>query len=251
MSGAVSVASIDVAFTPRMARPTQVAVVVDVLRASSTIVAALEAGYRSVLCTGTAERARELAGPGRRLAGERGCLAIDGFDRGNSPVFADDRDDAQELVLCTTNGTPALLRALSCAGEVLVGSLLNLGALVDAIPVGRDVTVICSGTDGRFALEDAYAAGRIVAGLAGPRSDAARAAERLAEAYSHPCEPLAESAGAAALRATGQASDIAFCARESVSALVPRAVASTGGIAVVSAPASDKYLAMQRAQSFS
>jgi 2-phosphosulfolactate phosphatase len=227
-------ASIDVAFTPQMARPTQVAVVVDVLRASSTIVAALEAGYRSVLCTGTEERARELAGPSRRLAGERGCVAIEGFDRGNSPVF-DGRDSAQELVLCTTNGTPALLRALSRAREVLVGSLLNLEALVDAIPVDRAVTVICSGTDGRFALEDTYAAGRIVARLAGPRSDAARAAERLAEAYPDPGEALAESAGAAALRATGQASDIAFCARESVSALVPRAVAGRGDIAVVSA----------------
>jgi 2-phosphosulfolactate phosphatase len=106
---------------------------------------------------------------------------------------------------------------------------------VDAIPVDRAVTVICSGTDGRFALEDTYAAGRIVARLAGPRSDAARAAERVAEAYPNPCEALAESAGAAALRATGQASDIAFCARESVSALVPRAVADTGDIAVVSA----------------
>jgi 2-phosphosulfolactate phosphatase len=249
MSGPVRSASIDVAFTPEAALPTQVAVVVDVLRASSTIVAALEAGYRNVLCTATVERARELAGPGRRLAGERGCLAIEGFDRGNSPVFADDRDGAEELVLCTTNGTPALLGALCCAAEVLVGSLLNLGAVIDAIPVHREVTVICSGTDGRFALEDAYAAGRIVERLPGPRSDAARAAERLAAAYVDPRAALAESADAAALRATGQASDIAFCARESVSGLVPRAVAGADGIAAVSA-ASNRAAAMRTARSF-
>jgi hypothetical protein len=64
-------------------------------------------------------------------------------------------------------GTPALLAALSCADDVLVGSLLNLTALVGAIPVGRDVTVICSGTDSRFALEDAYAAGRHRRGAGG------------------------------------------------------------------------------------
>jgi 2-phosphosulfolactate phosphatase len=237
-------ASVDVAFTPEPARPTQVAVVVDVLRATSTIVAALDAGYRRVLCTRTADRARELAGPGRTLAGERGCLAIEGFDRGNSPRFPDDHDGASELVLCTTNGTPALLSALSCADEVLVGSLLNLGAVVDAIPAGREVTVICSGTDGRFALEDAYAAGRIVELLRGPRSDAARAAERLAASYSDPRTPLAESADATVLRATGQSGDIGFCAREGVSSLVPRAVARPGAVAVVSA-GSNRDIAME------
>jgi phosphosulfolactate phosphohydrolase-like enzyme len=107
------------------------------------------------------------------------------------------------------NGTPALLRAVSQAEEVLVGSLLNLDAVVDAIPAERELTVICSGTDGRFALEDAYAAGRIVERLAGPRSDAARGAERLAAGYPDSGAALAESADAAVLRATGQARDIA------------------------------------------
>ena len=247
MSGPAGLASIDVAFTPEAARPTQVAVVVDVLRATSTIVAALDAGYRSVLCTTTVDQARELDGPGRRLAGERGCLAIEGFDRGNSPQFHDDRDGAEELVLCTTNGTPALLCAVSCAGEVLVGSLLNLNAVLHAIPADRELTVICSGTDGRFALEDAYAAGRIVEHLVGPRTDAARAAERLAAGYADSLRPLAQSAGGASLRATGQASDIDFCAGESISATVPRAVAGRGGIAVVSARTPDRDLAMQAA----
>jgi 2-phosphosulfolactate phosphatase len=247
MTAPARLAAIDVAFTPEAARPTQVAVVVDVLRATSTIVAALDAGYRSVLCVGTVDRARELAGPGRRLAGERGCLTIEGFDHGNSPRFLDDRDGAEELVLCTTNGTPALLCAVSQADEVLVGSLLNLNAVVDAIPAERELTVICSGTDGRFALEDAYAAGRIVERLAGQRSDAARAAERLASAYADSAAPLAESADAAVLRATGQAGDIGFCARESVSSVVPRAVVGLGGIAIASARASDRHLTMQTA----
>jgi 2-phosphosulfolactate phosphatase len=241
---------IDVVFTPETVRPTGVVVVVDVLRATSTIVAALEAGYRNVLCTRTPERARELAGPGRRLAGERGALAIPGFDRGNSPVFAGDREGADELVLCTTNGTPALLHAVSCADDVLVGSLLNLEALVDAIPPHRELTVICAGTDGRFALEDAYAAGRIVERLAGVRSDAARAAERVASTYADPWTALSESADAAVLRATGQARDISACARESVSAITARAVAGPGGTAIVSAQDSNRQVAMQTARSF-
>ena len=242
--------SIDVAFAGEAPRRTEVAVVVDVLRASSTIVAALEAGYRRVLCTATAQRARELAGPGRRLAGERGCRAIQGFDRGNSPVFADPPDEAEELVLCTTNGTPALLSAVSCADDVLVGSLLNLRALVESIPPNTELTVICAGTGGGFALEDAYAAGRIVGPLEGPRSDAARAAERLAGSYASPLAALAEGAGAAALRATDQADDIAACAHESVSTLIPRAHAGEDGVAVVSAEIPVRQKAMKTAQYF-
>ena len=125
------------------------------------------------------------------------------------------------MVLSTTNGTPALLSAVSRADVVLVGALLNLRSLVEAIPAGSELTVICAGTGGRFALEDAYAAGRIVARWRGrapmprARRSGSRTRTRLARA-------LAESADAAALRATGQADDIAFCARESVSSIVPR-----------------------------
>lgn len=229
----MSAAAIDVAFTPAEMRPAEVAVVVDILRASSTIVTALGAGYRRVICTASPEEARRLRAPGRLLAGERGCRPIEGFDYGNSPR-ALDVARGEDLVLCTTNGTPAILSALSAAGEVLVGSLLNLNALTERIPAGADVTVVCAGTDGRFALEDAYAAGRIVARVDGALTDAARAAERLAGAYVTAYEPLAQSADAAALRATGQAADIDFCAQESVTALVPEVSLTTAQVAVAS-----------------
>ena len=153
--------SIDVAFTPADVRATQVTVVVDVLRASSTIVAALAAGYARVLCVGDVEQARRLRGPGRELAGERECRKIEGFDHGNSPrEFGGTRTG--DLVLCTTNGTPAILAAVAASDYVLVGSLNNLDALVAAVPAGANTTVVCAGTNGRFALEDAYTAGRIV-----------------------------------------------------------------------------------------
>jgi 2-phosphosulfolactate phosphatase len=92
---------------------------------------------------------------------------------------------------------------------------------------------VCAGVDGAFALEDAYVAGRLVARLPGRRSDAARAAERLAGAYATPYEALAQSAGAARLRDVGLEGDVAFCARESVLDVVPRVTEVDEGVAVV------------------
>lgn len=224
--------SIDVAFTPAEVRPTDVALVVDVLRAGSTIVAALEAGFERVLCVADVDGAYRLKGPGRALAGERGCRPIENFDYGNSPR-ALRRAPVAELVLCTTNGTPAVLAAAAAADEVLVASLLNLDAVVGAVPPGRDVTVVCSGTDRRFALEDAYVAGRLVARLERKCTDAATAAARLAGSYPGAFEPLAHSADAAVLRATDQAADIGFCARESVYDVVARVSGAADGVAVV------------------
>jgi 2-phosphosulfolactate phosphatase len=197
-------------------------------RAGSTIATALAAGHGRVLCVAEVEQARQLRGPGRTLAGERGCRRIEGFDIGNSPR-AFRGGDTGDLVLCTTNGTPAVIAAVAAAETVFVASLLNLDAVGQAIPVGTDVTVVCSGTDGRFALEDAYAAGRVVELLAGARSDAAQAAARLAAAYLDPRVPLSESADGAVLQAWGQGGDIPFCASESVLAVVPRVTAASAG----------------------
>lgn len=223
---------LDVAFTPSETAPAQVAVMIDVLRASSTIVAALAGGYARVLCSDGVERAEGLRGPGRVLAGERKCRPIPGFDFGNSPGELDP-GEGRELVLSTTNGTPAILAAAAAADEVLVGALLNLEGVVEAIPPGADVTFVCAGTDRRFALEDAYAAGRLVARLRGHRTDAARAAERLAHAYQDSFEPLAECADAAVLKETDQADDIRFCARESEFGVVPRVTSVSDGVATV------------------
>jgi 2-phosphosulfolactate phosphatase len=227
--------AIDVAFTPGEVAPAQVAVVIDVLRASSTIVTALSRGYSRVLCCDGVERAEGLRGPERVLAGERECRPVPGFDCGNSPG-ALEPGEGRELVLSTTNGTPAILAALDAADEVLIGALLNLDAVLEAISPEADVALVCSGTDGRFALEDAYAAGRLVARLGGARTDAARGAECIAHAYPDSTAPLADSADAGVLRETGQADDIAFCARESVLDTAPRAKFESEGVAAVAAP---------------
>ena len=212
---------VHVAFTPAETVRAPVAVVVDVLRATSTIAQALASGYRRVLCCAEIEEARELRerlGEGV-LAGERLAQAIPGFDLGNSPAeFVEPR--AETVVLTTTNGTRAVVAAAASADTVLVGSLLNLTAVAEgARGAGSGVEVVCAGVDGRFTIDDAYCAGRIAALLGGERSDAAEAAVRVAESFA-----CAEEALRAAENPRQEAlgDDLAWCARESVLAVVPR-----------------------------
>jgi 2-phosphosulfolactate phosphatase len=226
--------AVDVCFTPKEIRPVEVAVVVDVLRATSTIVQALAVGYPRVVCCRSVATARELRAPGRVLAGESACVRPPDFALGNSPAaMASIGRRGEELVLATTNGSPAVVAASRAAERVLVGCLLNLRAVLATVPTDARVAIICSGTNGRPALEDVYAAGRFVAALGGVPSDAARVAERVAGGYGTPLEPLAASEDAAQLRATGQERDIAWCARESVLEVVAEVWSVEDGAAVV------------------
>jgi 2-phosphosulfolactate phosphatase len=228
--------AVDVCFTPREIGPADVAVVVDVLRATSTIVQALAAGYPRVLCCRSVATARDLRAQGRVLAGERNCVRVPDFELGNSPVaMATNGHHGEELVLATTNGSPAIVAASSAARRVVIGCLLNMRAVLDSIRTETAVTIVCSGTDGRPALEDVYVAGRLVAALDGTRSDAARVAERVASSYPEPLKPLAESEDGARLRATGQEPDITWCARESALGLVPEVCSTDDGVALVGA----------------
>lgn len=226
--------AVDVCFTPKEIRPVEVAVVVDVLRATSTIVQALAVGYPRVVCCRSVATARELRAPGRVLAGESACVRPPDFALGNSPAaMASAGRRGEELVLATTNGSPAVVAASRAAERVLIGCLLNLRAVLATVPTDARVAIICSGTNGRPALEDVYAAGRFVAALGGVPSDAARVAERVAGGYGTPLEPLAASEDAAQLRATGQERDIAWCARESVLEVVAEVWSVEDGAAVV------------------
>src|SRR5215468_2843573 len=177
---------VHVAFTPQDEAAAPVGVVVDVLRATSSIAQALSAGYRRVLCCAEIDDARRLRGEleGSLVGGEREAARIEGFDVGASPrEFLEPRADT--LILSTTNGTRTILRAAERCDVVLLGSLLNLGALADEVGGrGEDVVVFCAGFKGSFALDDAYCAGRIVALLGAERSDSAIAAELIAGSFS-------------------------------------------------------------------
>ena len=220
---------VHVAFTPQEAAPAPLAIVVDVLRATSTIAQALAAGYGRVLCCAAIDDARDLRSqiPDSLVGGERNAVQIDGFDVGASPrEFLEPR--AETLILSTTNGTRATLEAAQRSEEVLLGSLLNLDAVARAAQ-GQDTVIVCAGFQGGFALDDAYCAGRIVELLGGERTDAAVAAALVAQAFSTPLDGLnARTYGPAGLE-----EDIAFCARESVLDVVPRLVGMVGPAAEI------------------
>jgi len=203
---------VHVAFAPAEATAVPTGIVVDVLRASSTIVQALESGYRRVLCcaeVGQAQALREEIADAV-LAGERQALRVEGFDFGNSPRdFLEPK--AETLILTTTNGTRAIVEAAADCDVVFVGSLLNLEAVAAAARErGEDVEVVCAGVDGRFALDDAYCAGRIAELLGGERTDGAEAAVRIARSF-----PAAEDAFRASVNPHDRSieADLVWCAR--------------------------------------
>jgi 2-phosphosulfolactate phosphatase len=157
------------------------------------------------------------------LGGERGNVPPPGFDLGNSPrEYLEPREGP--LILTTTNGTRAIVSAAARCERVLVGSLLNLGAVVDAArDGGEDVLVLCAGVQGELALDDAYVAGRIAEELGCERTDAAEAAARLVASWSGAEEAFRASKSGRNLleNAPGLEADLAFCARESVLEVVP------------------------------
>jgi 2-phosphosulfolactate phosphatase len=229
---------VDVVFTPDEAGAAPTGLVIDVIRATSTMCQALAAGYQRVLCTAEVEEARALRdarGEGV-LGGERHAVRIPGFDLGNSP--REYQEPAGEtLILSTTNGTRAVVAAAKRCERVFVASLLNLSAVVEAArDAGDDVVVVCAGVQGTLALDDAFVAGRIVELLDWERTDAAVAAARLAGTWSGAEEAFRASKSGRNLmeNAPELEPDIPFCARESVLDVVPRLVALRDGAAEIS-----------------
>ena len=230
---------VDVAFTPDESGAAPTGIVIDVIRATSTIAQALASGYAHVFCAAEVEGARSLReelGSGL-LGGERKAVRIPGFDLGNSPrEYLDARDET--LVLSTTNGTRAVVSAAARCERVFLASLLNLTALVEEVrSVGDDAIVVCAGVEGTLALDDAYVAGRIVELLGWERSDASEAAARLAGTWGGAEEAFRASRSGRNLleNAPELEDDIAFCARESVLDIVPRLVAMRNGAAEIGA----------------
>jgi len=220
---------VDVAFTPAEAGEAPTGIVVDVIRATSTICQALASGYERVFCTAEVEEARALRselGQGV-LGGERNNVLIAGFDLGNSPrEYVEPLDGT--LILSTTNGTRAIVTAAARSDRLLVASLLDLTAVVRAArEAEQDVVVVCAGVQGALVLDDAFVAGRIVSELGWERTDAAEAALRLATTWNGAEEAFRASKSGRNLleNAPELEEDIPFCARESVLDVVPRLVA--------------------------
>jgi len=223
--------AIHVAFTPVETGPAPIGVVVDVLRATSTIAQALASGYQRVLCCAEIEDALALRAqiPDSLVGGERKAVQVEGFDVGASPrEFLEPR--AETLILSTTNGTRAILETAERCEEVVLGSLLNLDA-VARVAGSRDAVIVCAGFQGAFALDDAYCAGRIVQLVQSERTDAAIASVLIASAFSTALDAL----NARTYGSPGLEEDIAFCARENALAVVPRLAGMVGPAAEITA----------------
>ena len=212
---------VHVAFTPAEAAAAPVGIVVDVLRATSTIAQALASGYERVYCSAEVDDAlalRERLGEGL-LGGERSAVKIEGFDVGASPREFVGEPRAKTVIFSTTNGTRAILETAARSDQVLLGSLLNLDSVAAAVRErGEDVVVVCASFQGAFALDDAYCAGRIVQLLRGEPTDAAKAADAIARAWPDAHEALL----ARTYGPPGLEEDIAFCAQVSALDVVPR-----------------------------
>ncbi|HKG44369.1 MAG TPA: 2-phosphosulfolactate phosphatase [Gaiellaceae bacterium] len=221
-----------VAFTPAEAVAAPLGIVVDLMRATSTIAQALASGYGRVLCCAEIDDAlalrREL-GDEAITGGEREAQRVDAFDAGASPREFRERR-AETLILSTTNGTRSIVAAADACDEVVLGALLNLDAVAAyARDREEDVTVLCAGYKGAFAIDDAYCAGRIVGLVGGDRTDAAIAAELVAERF-----PTAlEGINARTYGPPGLEDDIAFCAQESLLDVVPRFARMVGPAAEI------------------
>lgn len=228
---------LDVLLTPGELVPSEIAgrtvVVLDVLRASTTIVEALAAGARALFPVATIEEAIGLARTlGREevlLAGERKALPIEGFDLGNSPgEFTPERVGGKIVVMSTTNGTLAITAA-AASERVVVGSWLNFQAVVDDLARSKaEPVLLCAGRSGAFGLEDAVCAGQMAAALlkALPEvewemNDGAVAALALAEEFPDPAKLFPHTAAGRTLTEAGLGEDLDYCARTDLRDVLP------------------------------
>jgi 2-phosphosulfolactate phosphatase len=238
----------DVIFLPRDLMPADVAgrtvVVFDVFRFTTTLTTAMAAGAAAVWPFGNLDAARQawgaFNGP-KLLCGELEALRPEGFDLGNSPgEYTPDRVAGKTLFFSTTNGTVAVLAAESAsAGDppphLFAGALVNASAVAGAVlAAGNDLTLLCSGTEGRFSAEDVIGAGAVLAAVQAKsgvelRSD--RAIIALA-AFQSVREDLLASLrlthGGHNIRRNRLDPDIALAARVDVFDVVPRLERSPG-----------------------
>jgi 2-phosphosulfolactate phosphatase len=230
-------------------------VVVDLLRATTTIAVLFDRGLVDLVAVDDIDRARLVArDEGRLLVGEVGGLPPAGFDYGNSPVEASELDVAgRGAVLFTTNGTKALC-ALGERGMVVTGALANVSAVAGCMARHQRSVVVCAGTEAgaRFALEDFASAG-IILQAALRRAPGAELGDAAGLAVATPgyedwiASGLPQPAGrsghlvasarhARHLASIGLAADIHFALREDTSAALPTVVACAPGEARLANP---------------
>lgn len=209
--------------------------VIDVLRASSSIITAIGNGCREVIPTDTVDGATDIAQRlGRNevcLCGERGGRIVKGFHIGNSPSeYSKEAIGGKTLVYTSTNGSRAILKSRNTSLG-MIGAFTNASAVVDSALQGDDdLIVLCAGQDGLFSLEDTVCGGMLItrilehrgSGDKCPLNDAAVAAQVLFRAYAHSIpDMLRASSHGEDLSQIGFGDDLAYCAAVDTSTIVP------------------------------
>ncbi|PLV59492.1 2-phosphosulfolactate phosphatase family protein [Thermotoga sp. KOL6] len=213
---------VDVAMLPCSFVKSEVAVVIDVLRATSTIVTALANGAKRVIPVRTVKEALEKRRENVLICGEREARKIEGFDLGNSPLeYKKEIVFGKVIVLTTTNGTQVIEKIKS--KEIIAASFLNALAVVKYLRDKRDIVFVCAGTNGEFSSEDFLLAGAIVKRLGREDlKDGAHVAKKYFESVKDLREEIKQhSSHARKLISLGFEKDVDYCLRENVSDVVP------------------------------
>lgn len=159
---------IEVCLTPALidlyAIENSIVVVIDILRATSSIVYGIDNGAQAIIPVAQVEECMNYADKGYLLAAERNGEVVEGYDFGNSPFsYTAGKVAGKTIVLTTTNGTKALHLARKRASQVVIGSFLNLEALCEWLKTQeKDVLLLCAGWKDQFNLEDTIFAGAVV-----------------------------------------------------------------------------------------
>jgi len=228
--------NIDLAFTPfeleKKDLQDKAVVVIDALRATSTMIVALANGCSAFIPVATVEDAKRIVAGSRNakyvLGGERGGKMVKGFQFGNSPRdYRPGEIKGKTVVMTTTNGTRALVAARKSA-IIFIGAFLNISALGERLrETSRDVVIACAGKKDLFCLEDAVCGGAIIdrlgkMGISLLKSDSALAAQLLYEHYEADIDGmLSDSSWGRYLENIGLGKDVRICSRTDCYDLVP------------------------------
>jgi len=207
-------------------------VVIDVLRASSTIVTALHNGVKAVIPVEDMEAAHKIAqnldSSGYLLCGEKDGVKIQGYHLGNSPLeYEEEKIKGKIIIFNTTNGTKAISRSTS-ADRLIIGSFLNLKTVVDSLKADpNEIILVCAGWKNRFSLEDTLCAGNIIFDLTEGKlpedtSDGSVAAFSLYANYRNRVEEMIRSSNhAMRLKHLNVEEDLAYCSKVSILDILP------------------------------
>ncbi|MGE5680020.1 MAG: 2-phosphosulfolactate phosphatase [Bacillota bacterium] len=208
-------------------------VVIDVLRATTTVTAALINGAKEVIPVNSVEFAMKVSvnsfGGQTLLGGERNTKKIEGFQLGNSPLeYTKEAVSGKSIILFTTNGSKAIVKA-KFSETLLLCSFLNIKSIAEYLAnLGKDVEIVCSGKSGSFCIEDTICAGRLITEISNIKTegieltDSSKASVVLNNSYGNNLEEtLADCEHGRLLIENGFQEDVTYCAQTSITNLLP------------------------------